>query len=192
MHNQIFNVAVGDIVVRIENHSIAHIEHAVLGHLGAERLNHTGHLVPGEQRGVAYPMMRRGRRIVALHGYIGGQAAAARDRGQAGETWRATGMITRTGAHHSDAGTVRRHIRHGHIEAEDALPSGHARTLDRELTAQFVHLLSVTHGIDIVNLPLQKRICMRIQGRLFQVFQVAYLIVKKYSIRYVTLGATGP
>lgn len=148
MHHQVLDVAVGNAVVRIENNAVAYGELAVLGHLGAERLDHAGHLEAGEESGVAHPVMREGHRDLALDGHVGGEAAAsARGRGQAGQARRSSGMITGTGAHYPDAGTVRRHIRHGHIEAEDAIPPGHTWTLDRHLTAQFIHLLSATQKI---------------------------------------------
>jgi len=142
VHHQVLDVAVGDAVVGVEDHVVAHGEFAIVGYLGAERLDHTSHLVAGEQSGIAHPMVRQGDREVALHGHVGGQTAATRYRAQAGETRRASWMITRTGAHHADAGTVRWHIRHGHVEAEDALAPGHAGTLDGELAAQLVHFFS--------------------------------------------------
>lgn len=144
VHYQVFDVAIGNAIEGIEDNAVALGESAILGHVGAERLDHAGHLVAGEQGGIAHPIMRQGHRVVAFHWHVSGQAATARDRRQTGQTWRSSGMITRTRAYHPDTGTVRWHIRYGHIEAEDAVPTGHVRAFDRELTAQLIHFLSVT------------------------------------------------
>ena len=140
VHHEVLHVSIGNALVRVHNNSITESECRVLGELRAEGLYDTGDLVSREQSGIAHTVMGQGGRVVTLDGDIGGEAAAAGYGVEAGEAWRALRLVASAGTDDADASAPGGNLRHGYVEAEDALPAADRGALDRQLPAELVHL----------------------------------------------------